>query len=228
MVGGSSCCSFRWSLTISEFVIILVNFLTIGGKNAMIDEIRNFSSSEMKGICWSGEELRRIMNIFYLDDNPEICAKYHVDKHVVKMILEYAQLLSTAHRLVDRQFFEDGCVKFGWDEVLYKSTHVNHPSSLWVRHSSSNYQWLYALWLNLLREYTYRYGKVHKSSRLWEVLGQSPISIKDSEFTEPPLVMPEVYHSTCAVTAYREYYRKEKTSLLTWKNREAPEWAVIC
>ena len=41
------------------------------------------------------------MNIFYLHENPEICAEYHCDKHVVKMILETAQMLSTAHRIID-------------------------------------------------------------------------------------------------------------------------------
>ena len=41
------------------------------------------------------------MNLFYLHDNPKDCANMHVDKHCVKMILEYAQLLSTAHRVLD-------------------------------------------------------------------------------------------------------------------------------
>jgi hypothetical protein len=164
------------------------------------------------------------MNIFYLHKSPEICAKYHADKHVVKMILEYAQLLSTAHRLVDQELFTEGAIKSEWDGILYKSTHVNHPSSLWTRGGLSNYQWLYELWLELLEEYTYRYGKVHKSSRLEVVLAQPPILIEDLPFTAPPLVMPDAYHGGCAVTAYREYYKNEKASLLNWKNRATPGW----
>ena len=41
------------------------------------------------------------MNIFYLHEDPIQNIKWHVDKHVVKMATEYAQLLSTAHRFLD-------------------------------------------------------------------------------------------------------------------------------
>jgi hypothetical protein len=92
------------------------------------------------------------MNIFYLDHDTEKCAEYHVDKHVVKMILEYCQLLSTAHRLSDG-LQEPGFSKTGrnvkrWrlldnrDSVLYQATHVNHPSAVWARASRENYLWL--------------------------------------------------------------------------------------
>jgi hypothetical protein len=97
------------------------------------------------------------MNIFYLDEDPKICAQYHCDKHVVKMIIEYAQLLSTAHRVLDG-FEGYGSSKSGnrqvkiWtihdsrDEILYKATHVNHPSNIWTRSSVKNYHYMFQLW----------------------------------------------------------------------------------
>lgn len=86
------------------------------------------------------------MNIFYLDSNPTLCAKYHNDKHVVKMILETAQLLCGVHWVTGK-------------EAPYKLSHKNHPCSIWVRSSLENYLWLCELGLELCDEYTYRYGK---------------------------------------------------------------------
>jgi hypothetical protein len=105
------------------------------------------------------------MNIFYLDEDPKICAQYHCDKHVVKMIIEYAQLLSTAHRVLDG-FEGYGASKSGnrqvkiWtihdsrDEILYKATHVNHPSNIWTRSSVKNYHYMFQLWHYLCLEYS--------------------------------------------------------------------------
>jgi len=111
------------------------------------------------------------MNIFYLDNAPKLCAEMHVDKHCVKMILEYAQLLSTAHRVIDGTLV-DGYSKTGRkqkryvlsdsrDTTLYSATHINHPSAIWVRQSEQNYRWLFTLFCELLDEYTHRYGKLH-------------------------------------------------------------------
>jgi len=85
------------------------------------------------------------MNIFYLDHNPVLCAQYHCDAHVVKMILESAQLLSTAHRETDSPY-ADFC---------YKSTHKNHPSAIWVRESTDHYSWLFELFKELSNEFVY-------------------------------------------------------------------------
>ena len=84
------------------------------------------------------------MNIFYLDEDPVLAAQMHCDKHVVKMILESAQLLSTAHLLIDGDELAD-------ERGLYKATHKNHPSSKWVRDSSENYEWLWNLFDQLLK-----------------------------------------------------------------------------
>ena len=106
------------------------------------------------------------MNIFYLDNHTHRCAKQHCDKHVVKMIIEYAQLLSTAHRVIDGIEYTDlsknGRKIKRWkmvknsnmEETLYKAAMVNHPSAVWVRQSSRHYQWQYRLFMWLCVEYT--------------------------------------------------------------------------
>jgi hypothetical protein len=139
------------------------------------------------------------------------------------MILEYAQLLSTAHRVVD----SEEVIKDKRNDSLYKATHVNHPSSLWVRQSAENYHWLYSLWVNLMDEYTHRYNKTHKSSRLKDLLLHPPSKIKVSNYSTPFLAMPKVYHNKCAVTAYRDYYVSEKSHLFSWKNRDKPLWLNV-
>jgi hypothetical protein len=170
------------------------------------------------------------MNIFYLDDNQEDCAKYHVDKHVVKMILEYCQLLSTAHRVLDgvknnRKFVLNDEREF----VLYSVTHLNHPSSIWTRNSKSNYIWLYRMLVELCKEYTYRYDKTHKcqQTNLLNTLEIIPFNISNNEFTQPTPAMPEhCKNSECSIKSYRNYYFMEKQKLWSWKKREKPLWLI--
>ena len=152
------------------------------------------------------------MNIFYLDKNPKLCAQYHVDRHVVKMILETAQLLSTAHWLTG-------------SEGPYRATHKNHPSSVWVRESHMHYRFLYDLFIALCDEYTYRYGKQHASDRQLRVpLAKTPDNIPQVTWNPPPQCMPEEYKMTSSVLAYRKYYIQDKGSFSTWKNRPQPYW----
>ena len=177
------------------------------------------------------------MNIFYLDRDVDTCAEMHNDKHVVKMILEYAQLLSTAHRMLD------GVLTIGLSEsgrkrriyilsdereqVLYSATHANHPSAIWVRQNQQNYIWLSQLLYALCKEYTYRYGKVHKVQRggLLEQLFNWPMNIPMGEFTEPTPAMPnDVKVSGDSIKSYRNYYIKNKAHLANWKNRKVPDW----
>ena len=94
------------------------------------------------------------MNIFYLDKNAETSAQMHVDKHVSKMLIEYAQLMSTAHRVLDGEQYI-GRNKIGskikrWrlennEDIMYKASHVNHPSNVWLRQSINNYAFLYEM-----------------------------------------------------------------------------------
>lgn len=159
------------------------------------------------------------MNVFFLDYSTEKCAEYHNDKHCVKMILEYAQLLSTAHRVLDG----DDSIS-----VVYKATHKNHPSAIWARDNSSNYQWLYRLFVNLSHEYTYRYDKVHLSyKKLKDILCYNPANIAQGEFTEPTPAMPD--HCKIpgdSLSSYRKYYLEEKLHLANWKNRPIPSWYI--
>ena len=179
------------------------------------------------------------MNIFYLDNDTTKCAEYHVDKHVVKMILEYCQLLSTAHRLTDG-LQEPGLSKTGrnvkrWrlldhrDSVLYQATHINHPSAVWARESKENYMWLADLLVRLSKEYTRRYGKTHKceSDGLIKALQQVPEGIKSKGFSQPTPAMPDEYKDHDSIVSYRTYYIKDKSGMASWKTREEPEWFVL-
>lgn len=151
------------------------------------------------------------MNIFYLHSDPQTCAAYHCDKHVVKMILETAQLLSTAH-------WESGGVG------PYKSTHKNHPSSLWTRCSIEHYLWLCSLGLALCEEYTSRYYKIHKCEEIINELSRMWPDIPSNGWTDPPQCMPELFKDKDTQTAYRRYYIGDKSSFAKWKNGNVPEW----
>ena len=157
------------------------------------------------------------MNIFYLDRDPKTAAQMHCDKHCIKMILESAQMLSTAHRVLDTDLYAD---KVG----LYKLAHKNHPSTIWVRTSSENYRWLFNHYDALMQEYTYRYGKHHATERLIEPLRVVPFFIQKMGFTDPPQCMPEECKGEDTVLAYQTYYIIEKSSFAKWKRREIPEW----
>ena len=175
------------------------------------------------------------MNIFYLDHDVTKCAEMHNDKHVVKMILEYAQLLSTAHRVLDGVQFT-GVSKTGRkqtryvlsgsrESVLYSATHINHPSAIWVRQSDKNYSWLFDMFQALLEEYTYRYGKTHACDKLVWALEVRPNNIPRENFTEPTPAMPdEVKIAGDSIKSYRNYYINNKTHLASWKKRSTPGW----
>ena len=184
------------------------------------------------------------MNIFFLDKNPQRCAQMHVDKHCVKMILEYAQLLSTAHRVLDgvlttgisesgrkRQLY---VLQDDLNEILYSATHVNHPSAVWARQSSANYMWLAELLEECCKEYTYRYGKIHKveSSGLMQILKNIfPKNITEKPFTQPTPAMPDECKVVGdSIQSYRNYYVMNKSHLWSWKGkinkRTEPNWFI--
>jgi hypothetical protein len=156
------------------------------------------------------------MNIFFLDRDPIVASQYHCDKHVVKMILETAQLLSTAHHVLGTKH----------PELIYKQTHTNHPCGTWVRQSSGNYLWTHALLGALCTEYTLRYGRVHatQSKGIVDALKLAPDTIKVSDFSEPPQCMPDVFKAGDSVTAYRNYYRNGKKHMTTWKTKTPCWW----
>jgi len=174
------------------------------------------------------------MNIFFLDKEPETCAQYHCDKHVVKMILETAQLLCTAHRVIDgKQWIDQSSgrrikrwkLNGKMEDMLYKATHINHPSAVWARESDANYMWLYELFIHLSLEYTHRYGKNHlTTAKLSILLSQPPKNIFKGPMTKMPQAMPDYCKDDDSVTAYRNYYINEKQRMLKYTNREMPQW----
>jgi hypothetical protein len=182
------------------------------------------------------------MNIFYLDESPKQCAEWMVDKHVVKMILETAQLLCTAHRVLDGELRiipagpdETGRLRRKrkvWnlddnrDATLYSATHVNHPSAIWCRESILNYTWLAEHLLALGDEYTHRYGKKHLTiEKLGYTLQSPPLNLRKYEMTKMPSAMdPQYAISDDPITNYRNYYKYGKARMHAWKNRPAPAW----
>ena len=188
------------------------------------------------------------MNIFYLARTPTSAARYHNDSHSIKMILEYCQLLSTAHRVIDgnltmvpmldkqgnQVYLKSGEKRLKKhyrladirEATLYRATHQNHPSAVWVRLSKQNYAWLHALLVELCQEYTFRYGKTHKCLEIGLVgaLSTPPNNIPDGEFTPPTPAMPDECVLEDSLSSYRNYYNTFKTHLASWKKRGAPEW----
>lgn len=160
------------------------------------------------------------MNIFYLHKEPYAAAALQTNKHVVKMILESAQLLCTAHRVLDGEHYIDASSgrrlqrwrHSKYETELYQATHFNHPCAVWVRKSSGNYYWLYAHFVELSQEYKRRYGKVHASyMKLKDILSLPPANIPLGDFTEPAMAMPDQYiRRGDPIGSYRAYYEAEK------------------
>ena len=174
------------------------------------------------------------MNIFFLDKNPVVAASYHCDKHVTKMVVEYAQLMCTAHRIVDGVPYDTknkrGHKLTRWrlsddrEHKLYLAAHYKHPSNIWVRSSSQHYDWLYKLFDALCAEFTKRYGKFHKTDLdLREYLERKPTNLQDNGFVDPPLAMPDKCKLNKAIPSYRNFYATEKRRFATWKIKK-PDW----
>jgi hypothetical protein len=149
------------------------------------------------------------MNIFYLDKCPRKAARLQYNKHVVKMILESAQMLCTAHHVYGNP-----------DDVPYKQAHLNHPSTVWVRENSLHYDWLYEHFVALQGEYYKRYNKTHLSfTKCYESLMNHPENIPHEPFEQPPQCMPDEYKDECSVQAYWNYYIGEKHTIAN-QNKE--------
>lgn len=162
----------------------------------------------------AGQNNTRSMNIFYLDKEIVSCAQAHFDCHVVKMILESAQILSTVCNL-------QGLA------TTYKPTHKNHPCTLWAAESIDNWQWLYTFTLALNDEYCYRFNhqKSHRSIHVINQLQQPDLPTLG--ITERPQAMPACYHVVQnPVAAYRAYYLGEKKHLMKYTKRKPPKWLI--
>lgn len=163
------------------------------------------------------------MNIFFLSLNPKEAARLHCDKHVVKMIIETAQLLYSAHWVLHPE---------GLNENAYKLAHKNHPCSIWTRQSLTNYMWLASLGWWLCKEYQHRYGahKLHKTEAHIEwLMNNPPKSISEIEFTKPALAMPDEYKQDDTIEAYKLFYIESKfkiRGIVNYTNREWPEFLI--
>lgn len=186
------------------------------------------------------------MNIFILSKDPVEAAQLQCDKHVVKMIVESAQMLSTAHRMLDG-YVEKRPSKSGkrmvnyWvhpiqnmEDNLYKAVHHGHPCTVWTMQTNANYEWHYKHFIALCDEYAYRYGKVHATdTKLRNVLRKPPSGIKWSNlYTDFPLAMqhePQCMHEGDPVRSYQEYYQtKQDRFKMIWTKRDVPEWFNVC
>ena len=152
------------------------------------------------------------MNIFYLDKDPIAAAVVQYNKHVVKMILESAQMLCAAHHILGDP-----------DDVPYKLAHKNHPCTIWVRENSLHYDWLYEHMMALGDEYTARYNKTHMSIDKCKHLNIHPRNIPHEIFEQPPQCMPDEYKDECSVQAYWNYYIGEKHVVANLKTEKLYE-----
>jgi len=180
------------------------------------------------------------MNIFRLDDDPVLAAQLQCDKHVVKMIVESAQMLSTVHRMLDGKLeprlSASGRKTSYWnhdmDDLLYRAVHHNHPSTVWTRESKANYEWHYAHFIGLCEEYEYRYNKTHATyEKLHTALSVTPVNIPDIGETPFKLAMgsnPECQFPDDPVKSYRLFYQtKQDRFKMTWTNRPVPSWFKV-
>lgn len=153
--------------------------------------------------------------------DPRKAAEYHCDKHVVKMILETAQLLYCAHWILNPDSIPPNA---------YKKTHINHPCSIWVRESYENYAWTAALGWWLCLEYTHRYGKTHKTQAHIEwLLSHPPTGLKAYGITPIKLAMPIEYKREDPIESYRLFYKESKLkqrNIVTYKKRAIPDFLI--
>lgn len=151
------------------------------------------------------------MNIFILDKDPKKAAKQQIDKHIVKMPLESAQMLCTA------------LSSHGQSATPYKPTHKKHPCTIWASQNKANFNWLVEHGIALCEEYTSRYGKRHKCQDVIEWCSRNSSIIPEGGLTEFAQAMPDEYKSKDSVLAYRKYYKGEKSRIATWKQNK-PSW----
>jgi len=155
------------------------------------------------------------MNIFYLDKCPHKAAELQYNKHVVKMILESAQMLCAAHHILGDS-----------ENVPYKLAHKNHPSTIWARENASNYEWLFHHFCALSKEYKKRYGKTHMSyTKCFHPLSLLPKGLDGTWYgiTKMPQCMPDEYKNKCSIQAYWNYYIGEKHVVANLKTEKLYE-----
>lgn len=170
------------------------------------------------------------MNIFVTHPSPAVSALWLDDSRLNKMILESAQMLSTAIRTVTDN---DASICEG----LYRKTHTNHPCNIWVRETRANFMWLVAHASTMANYKATRDGKRHRSmeiivnalrrSRVIPEGEQTPFanSAANQDHGVDFKSEPNTY------SAYRKYLVARWLSdkrMPTWKGdaRACPDWAL--
>ena len=162
------------------------------------------------------------MNIFFLDKTPELSAEMLCDKHIPKMLLESAQMLSTAVRKYEKETDTTPLAK-----PIYKSAYPNHPMTKWVGETKGNFEWALENAIYIHEEYRFRFNKNHKSYKVIKNIINFELQahLPEGDMTTPPQCMPDEYKDNNYVTAYRNYYKGEKEYFAKWeKGRQQPEW----
>lgn len=154
------------------------------------------------------------MNIFVLHRDPYVAASMMADKHVLKMVIETAQMLSAV-------------LAVNGQSAPYKPTHQHHPCTIWAGKSAHNYAWLWHHGRALCEEYTYRYGRIHKTQEHFDTTLRRVPYLPRIGVTEFALAMPEQYRDPNPVIAYRRYYLGDKARFCTWKERGEPLWFTL-
>ena len=177
------------------------------------------------------------MNLFILSLLQKQIAEWMFDSHIVKIILEAVQVLSTAKRLVDPDDPICSPTRPLQEPQLYKIAHKNHPVTIWVRQSQQNYIWTLILVYEMHKEWRYRFGhtkeEYHKSFLVaGQLLKHMPSADKFPQQGLTPFAqaMPEEYKVPGdPVKAYQQYYMSpQKSHLLKWTKRERPEFFSNC
>lgn len=162
------------------------------------------------------------MNIFIFDLDLEKNAQQYCDKHLIKMILEHTQLLSTAvyHHMTPKTSPKSFKALTG----LYLPTHINHPCAVWCRETKNNFLYLCRLTNRLIDEYHHRFGKIHKSLECLIHAESYHALFPEGPLTTFALAMPDLYKCSDPVKAYRDYFNGEKRHIMKWTNRAVPDW----
>ncbi len=181
------------------------------------------------------------MNIFVLDENPIEAARMHCDKHCNKMIVEHAQMLTTAYystlgisrkkEIPEKQEFVNEMFR-GWPrrntdgtEWHYAITHVNHPCTIWTRESISNFNWLLDCTDALCSEFERRWKHPHSIKKIVNWMRQNPPKLPLLGFTSFAQAMPECFRGVNPIEAYRKYYGMKTTYMkVEWRYTETPNW----
>ena len=177
------------------------------------------------------------MNIFVLDLEVKKCAKYHCDKHLVKMITEHNQILGSVSyyarginrkKEITQEFVDKYFVGFPRKQEgkphPYGIGYRNHPCTKWAGESIDNYVWLCDLTLAMCKEYTKRYKRKHAGEEIckWYLCNMPKLPIvKMTPFAQ---AMNEDVKNTDAVIAYRNYYKKYKLNIAKWSHSDEPYW----